>query len=365
MIGLALPWTDLATPTVLIEADAMERNLRGMQEVCNSAGVELWPHCKTHKLVPVLRRQLALGAQGATCAKLGEAEAMLPSGVRRIFVAHSLADLRQASRLRALAARLDQLVLAVTSEPHCEVLEVLLQQAELSLPVLMAVDTGLGREGVRGAAEAASLGARIRGSSRMELIGLFTHEGHAYAATSADEALQVAVRAHGRMADCAAAVGGDLPLWPGCSVTAAIMARQSGVQAVRPGSYVFGDLFLAEGSSVMPLSDTALTVLATVIDRPMRGLALIDAGSKIFSSDKTAGGLAARCVEFPGIVVTRLSEEHGFLSGPGVDDLDLGSRLRFVPAHVCPVVNLVSQVHLVRDAEVLETWTVDGRGRSD
>lgn len=357
--------SDLPSPVLLIDPDAMERNLRAMQEACDSAGVELWPHIKTHKLVPVLRRQLELGAKGATCAKLGEAEALLASGVRQIFLAHSLVGLRHAPRLKALAARLDRLILAVTSELHCEVLEEILSTAGLRLPVLLAVDTGLGREGVRGPENAARLAARIRRSSRMELIGLYTHEGQAYRSVSPGGAAPLAAQVHQKLVECAEAIGGALPFWPGCSVTAAVMARQAGVQAVRPGSYVFGDLSLVEATAVMPLANAALTVLATVIDRPEKGLALIDAGSKVFSSDKTPAGLTARCVEFPDIVVSRLSEEHGFLTGRGVDDLPLGRRLRFLPAHVCPVVNLASQVYLVRNQDVLETWTVEARGRSD
>jgi D-serine deaminase-like pyridoxal phosphate-dependent protein len=355
----------LASPAVLIDADKMEHNLRAMQEGAASAGVELWPHIKTHKLVPVLRRQLDLGAAGATCAKLGEAEAMLPSGVRRIFLAHALVDFRQVPRLKALAAEIDELILAVTSELHCAALAALLEAADLAVPVLMAVDTGLDREGARSPEEAARLAACIRQSSRMKLIGIYTHEGHAYSANSEVDLALLTANAHRTLIACADAAGGDLPLWPGCSVTAAIMARTARVHAVRPGSYVFGDLYLAETTGVMPFSDVALTILATVVDRPRIGLALIDAGSKVFSSDRSGDGLCARCVEFPSIVVKRLSEEHGFLSGPGVDNLPLGRRLRFVPAHVCPTVNLAAQVHLVREDSVLSTWTVDARGRSD
>jgi len=354
--------SELPSPSLLIEADALDRNLRAMQETCDAAGVELWPHAKTHKMVPVLRRQLELGAKGATCAKLGEAEALLESGVRRIFLAHSLADVRVAPRLRALAGKLDELILAVTSERHGAVLEDVLSAADLRVSVLMAVDTGLGREGARGPEAAARLAASIRRSSRMDLMGLYTHEGHAY---TAGDSRQLAEQAHATLAACAAEAGGDLPLWPGCSVTAAWMAGLSGVKAVRPGSYVFGDLFLAEMTRVMPAEAVALSVLATVVDRPEPGLALIDAGSKVFSSDKTPDGLSARCVEHPGLVVKRLSEEHGFLTGPGVDDLPVGARLRFTPAHVCPVVNLASRTHVVRNGELLATWPVDARGRSD
>lgn len=354
--------SDLPSPALLIEDGALERNLRGMQETCDAAGVELWPHAKTHKLVPILRRQLELGAVGATCAKLGEVEALLGSGVRKVFLAHSLADVRLAPRLRAVADHLDELILAVTSELHCEALESVLTAADLPVPVMMAVDTGLGREGARGPEGAARLAARIRKSPRMELIGVYTHEGHAY---KPGDAHAVAEGVHATLAACADAAGGNLPLCPGCSVTAAFMARLPGVKAVRPGSYVFGDLSLSEMTGVMPAENAALSVLATVIDRPEPGLALIDAGSKVFSSDKMPDGLVARCVEHPSLVVKRLSEEHGFVTGEGVDDLRLGERLRFTPAHVCPVVNLASRVHLVRRGEVIASWLVDARGRSD
>lgn len=356
---------ELSSPAVLIEVDAMEANLQRMQAVCDEAGVELWPHIKTHKMVAVLRRQLELGAKGATCAKIGEAEALLPSGVRRIFIGHSLVDLRLAARLKKLHGQLDQLVLAVTSELHCDALEKLLAEAQLEVPVLMAVDTGLHREGARDARQAAALAAKIRASSRMDLIGLYTHEGHAYGTGSLEEVERAVDDVHAQLLKYVAEVGGDLPLWPGCSVTAALMARRSGVKVVRPGSYVFGDLYLSEVTKVTTFEDSALSILATVLDRPEAGLALIDAGSKVFSSDKVGSKLFARALEPRTVEVARVSEEHGFLTGDGVDGLALGQRLRFQPAHVCPVVNLATKVYFVRGEEVLETVTVDARGRSD
>ena len=286
---------EIPTPAILIEADAMERNLRRMQVTCDAAGVELWPHIKTHKMVPVLRRQLELGAKGMTCAKIGEAEALLPSGVERIFIAHSLVDRRHVPRLQALHEKLETLILAVTSSLQFEALESLLAEANLSVPVLMAVDTGLKREGTRSLTEATALAAKIRGSSRMNLIGLYTHEGHAYSRKPEDSIDIVVGRVHEKLIEVAGAVGGELPLWPGCSVTAAVMARQVGVKVVRPGSYVFGDLSLTERACNMPYEDAALNILTTVVDRPEAGVALIDAGSKVLSSDRNAGSTQRSC----------------------------------------------------------------------
>lgn len=354
----------LPSPSILVDTQALDANIQSMQKACDDAGVELWPHVKTHKMVPVLKRQLDAGAAGATCAKVGEAEALLKSGVRQIFVAHSLVDKRLAPRLSKLAATLDRLVLAVSSQVHFTALEALLKEAKLRVNVLMAVDTGLNREGMRDLEAAKELSRTIRSSDYMELVGLYTHEGQSYFASSPQEADKVADRAHEQLLLFSDALDG-LPLWPGCSVTAAHMAGKERVRVVRPGSYVFSDLYLLEAVGAPGLHQAALTILATVIDRPTEEMALIDAGSKIFSSDKFAGTLSGRCLEEPSIVVNRLSEEHGFLEGEGVRRLELGQRLRFVPAHVCPVVNLTDRVQLVDQGQVLDTWEVDARGRSD
>ncbi len=112
----------------------------------------------------------------------------------------------------------------------------------------------------------------------------------------------------------------------------------------------------------MTFDDVALHVLATVVDRPEPDLALIDAGSKVFSSDKYSGNITARAVDRQDVNVTRLSEEHGFVIGHGVSSLRVGDRVLFTPAHVCPVVNLADRVHVVQGGEVVDVWRVDCPG---
>src|SRR5690606_31069143 len=104
-------------------------------------------------------------------------------------------------------------------------------------------------------------------------------------------------------------IDSELQLWPGCSVTAVRMHSLPGIQAVRPGAYVFGDLSQAVTTKVIRWEDVALTVHAQVVDRPCDGLALIDAGSKVFSSDKTAAGITALAADGRDLAVTRCNEE--------------------------------------------------------
>ena len=354
----------LSTPVVLLERARMERNIRAMQVDCAAAGVKLWPHIKTHKMVEVARRQLAAGAEGLTCAKPGEAEAMLPSGVKRIFIAHSLVDVRVAPRLAALTGQLEELRVAATSPAQAEALARVAVAAGVKLKVMLAVDTGLGREGVRDAAAARAVAEIVGRCPQLELAGCYTHEGQLYGAEPAAQRAQVDAVID-RLAAVRDAVDPGLPLWPGCSVTARHMLATGRVQVVRPGAYMFGDIALAVTTKVMPVSDVAVHVLVTVVDRPEPGLALIDAGSKVFSSDKTAKGVHAIAADGRDIEVVRVNEEHGYLRGADVDTLQVGDRLRFIPAHICPVINLTDFVTVVEGDTVVDRWRVDGRGRVD
>lgn len=355
---------DLLTPSVLINAARLDANITTLQTECDRHGIELRPHIKTHKLVEVARRQLAAGARGLTCAKLGEAEAMLPSGVRSIFIAHSLVDPRQAPRIAALAERLETLLLAVTSEEQSEALLRVAALVGERVGVMMAIDTGLGREGARTLDAAQRIATRLARSQRVELRGFYTHEGNLYGVPRADQAARVEETIT-RLAAVRDAIDPQLPIWPGCSVSArhTLTASRGRVQAIRPGAYVFGDMSLAKTTGVMRPDEVALHVLATVVDKPEPGLALIDAGSKTFSSDRTADNVFAIAADGRELAVMRVNEEHGYVRGAAVDSLQVGERLVFMPAHVCTVINLTDEVVVVDGTRVIDRWRVEARGK--
>jgi D-serine deaminase-like pyridoxal phosphate-dependent protein len=295
-------------------------------------------------------------------AKIGEAEAMVPSGVRRIFIAHSLVDPGIIKRLAALDEQLEELVLAVTSEPQAEALNTLLVRAGLKLPVWLAVDTGLGREGVRDPESAGRLATRLTGFSGLQLSGLYTHEGQFYQSPPS-ERLSLTDQLHEKLIAYRDAIDPTLPLWPGCSVTAALMAGREGITGVRPGAYVFADLALTETTGVQDIEDVALNVLSAVIDRPEPGLALVDSGTKTLSSDKTKKGIHARPVDGRDFWISNANEEHGYVEGPEVDQLKIGEKIRWIPAHVCTVVNLTDRLIIHESDDIVDTWSVDARGR--
>ena len=355
----------LATPSVLLNRTQLAANIREMQDLCDQHRVELRPHIKTHKMVAVARQQLAAGARGLTCAKLGEAEAMLPSGVRSLFVAHSLVDPGQAPRIAALADQLDDFRVAVTSEAHAEALGRLAAKVGRKLRVMLAVDTGLGREGARDDDAAKRIAATLARSSQLELRGFYTHEGHFYGVPP-DQLSAKSEELTARLCALRDAIDSSLVVWPGCSVSARLIARGSAgrVQAVRPGAYMFGDLSLTRTTGIMPFNTVALHVLATVVDKPEPGLALIDAGSKTFSSDRTPDGISALAADGRDLAVVRVNEEHGYVRGSAVAALQIGERIIFTPAHVCTVVNLTDTVVVTEAGQPVDTWRVEARGRT-
>jgi len=355
----------LPTPAILVDRAKLATNIRTMQEACDASGIELRPHMKTHKMVEVARRQLAAGAKGLTCAKVGEAEAMLPSGVQEIFIANSLVGRGLAPRLAALAERLADLRVALTSEAHFDALADLAAATGRRLGVMLALDTGLGREGVRSDEAALRLAARLARHPHLELKGLYSHEGHFYGIPQGEvpAALETMIE---RLHRVRLAIDPALAIWPGCSVTARLATQisRSRIQAVRPGAYMFGDLSLCRTTGVMAPQDVAVHVLATVVDRPEPGLALIDAGSKTFSSDRTPENIFGAADDGRDLNVVRVNEEHGYVRGADVDALRLGEHVAFVPAHICTVINLTDEVTVTEGTAIVGRWAVEARGRT-
>ena len=137
------------------------------------------------------------------------------------------------------------------------------------------------------------------------------------------------------------------------------------VTEIRPGTYAFNDMnTVCLGTTEM--SHCALTVHVTVVSRAVKGRAVIDGGSKTFSSDPGGGlegGGFGYCLEYPDAVLEAMSEEHGHVKlGPGASAPEIGERLRFIPNHVCTAVNMHNEIWAARKGEVVERWPVEARG---
>lgn len=356
---------ELDTPALICDLDVTERNLRAMQSVCDAHGKALRPHIKTHKVPELARWQLDLGAVGLTCAKIGEAEVMLnQAGCTDLFIAYSLVGQQKIERLKPLLDRADVRV-SVVSEEQAKQLSAGLGGCEVK--VRLNIDTGLGRDGMEVDAAIAAAG-RIADLPGLNVVGVFTHEGHAHRSGSFAEALELGRAAADQLiavaeAMRAAGIGCD-EVAPGSTATGADLATYPGVTEVRPGTYIFYDAMCMEDMELTP-EVCAARVITTVVDLPEPRRVIIDGGSKTFFNDQSEKWGRAYCVEHPQLQLFKCSEEHGHVEwrGEGAVPVKLGDRLTWIPNHICPVVNLFDEMNAVRGEEVVEVYRIAARGK--
>lgn len=360
-------WSELDTPALLIERSVMAANVRRMQALADTCGVRLRPHIKTHKSPELARLQLSCGAVGVAVAKLAEAEAMVRGGITNIQIANQIVGTPKIERLVDLARRA-HLCCAVDALDNVRELNAAFESAGICLELLIEIDSGLRRCGLSDFAEIDRLAREIDRLRGVRLVGIMTHAGHAYGAADHDELArigrnegeQMVALAH-RLRQAGLTV---TEVSVGSTPTAAFAARVPGVTELRVGNYIFNDATQVALGVARP-EDCALTILTRVISRPAKNRAVVDAGSKSFSSDIGAHGRTV--VTGYGIVqassarLVRLSEEHGVIEGE-VADLQPGRLLRIVPNHACAVMNLADRAYLVDGDCVTEEIKITARG---
>jgi D-serine deaminase-like pyridoxal phosphate-dependent protein len=359
---------DLATPFLYVDLDRMNSNIAAMAAAARELRVRLRPHAKTHKVPEIARLQIAAGAAGVTVAKVSEAEVFTDEGIDDLFVAYQVVARAQLERLVRLAHRV-QLRCAVDSREGAEVLSRAATDAGVELSVMLEIDLGIGRTGVRAGVAACELAQRITELPSLKLIGVYGFRGMRAFAEGA-ETRETWGRAEGEAlasaADDLRAIG--LPIVEvsaGSTPTALPAATVRGVTEIRPGQYLFGCAnVVAQGT--MRADEVALFARATVISRPADDRAVVDAGSKTLSSDGPwePGRGFGYVASDPATRVVRLWEEHGVLGlGENARGLRVGNRVSIVPNHVCSAINLHDRLVGVHDDRIETVWKIAARGR--
>jgi D-serine deaminase-like pyridoxal phosphate-dependent protein len=366
--------TSLRTPCVLVDQTRVERNIERMQDAAEACGKRLRPHAKTHKSPDLALIQVARGAVGICCAKLGEAE---------VFAEHGIADIRLPYPLNPVngdrvLALLDRTRLSFIVD-HMDVARGwsrVMQDAGRTVDVLVKIDVGFHRCGVDPeTADAADFVARVAEMPGLDVKGLLSHAGHAYAASSEADVEAIAAREAGMLTmlrDRIAEKGIALEeISVGATPTARFSARLPGITELRPGNYVYYDR-MQVGLRAATWDDCALTVLATVVSRPADDRIIFDSGSKTLTNDLVRGatgyGVVQTDLRTPepdrGLVIERLSEEHATVKVVG-DGCALvpGDLVRIIPNHACVVSNLVDEAWIVNGDEAVDKLRVAARGR--
>jgi D-serine deaminase-like pyridoxal phosphate-dependent protein len=347
---------EYGTPCAVIDMDRVERNIARIQAACDAAGLANRPHIKTHKSPMLAQMQIAAGARGITCQKIGEAEVMADAGIDDILISYNLLGEEKMARLAALQARASMTVAADNSVVVADLPKAAAASGR-TLNVVVECDTGRKRAGVETPAEAIALAREIAGHKGLKFGGFMlypTETGWAEAQKFYDEAL-AGVRAHGLDASMVSTGG---------SPNMKNLGKLKGATEHRPGTYIYNDR-MQVAAGVASWDDCALNIYSTVVSRAAPERGILDAGSKTLTSDP-GGGLDGfgLILEHPEARIARFAEEHGFLdlarsnTRPNVGDV-----VRIVPNHVCVVVNMMDEVVMVRGEEIIGTLPVAARGK--
>jgi D-serine deaminase-like pyridoxal phosphate-dependent protein len=356
------------TPALVVDLDKLERNLEGMAKKAKEAGVRLRPHIKTHKSPYIALKQLELGAAGITVAKLGEAEVMRKHGIKNILIAYPIVGEQKLKRLEQLAQDTD-VILSLDSLEVAQGISAVGERLGRSLPIYIDVNTGLHRCGKEPGEETLRLIKWIQRLPYVNIFGLMTHGGHSYKAKSSEEQLRIARQEAELLVttkkQAVNVLGIDIPeISVGSTPTSFYCRAVEGITEMRPGTYVFHDATMVALGLVTP-EECALSIQATVVSRPSLDRAIVDAGSKTLSSDKsiyTEGHGFLKSA--PKITVSWLSEEHGVILTPPGFELNIGDQVEIIPNHVCPTVNLTDELVGVRGGEIERIIPVEARGKN-
>ena len=345
--------TELDTPVPVVDLDRLEANLGRWQAEADRLGLANRPHVKTHKCVEIARRQLAGGAVGLTCQKLGEAEVMADAGFDDLLVPYNLVGETKLARLAALLRRAT-ISVSVDDERLLDGLAGAARTAGRELLVLVECDTGLGRVGVGSADNAGALAGAIAHRDGLRFQGFLTYPAlpgaveFLSAATSRAEAVGLEVRS--------VSAGGTPTMWR------ADRLRPT-VTEYRVGTYAFHDRN-STAAGAASLDDVAMTVRATVVSTPTATRAILDAGSKALSFDPGPDAGHGLILEAPASTIVALNEEHAYVAVAPGDSLELGRQVRIVPDHTCLVSNLFDEFLVESRGEIVDRWPIDARGRS-
>jgi 3-hydroxy-D-aspartate aldolase len=357
----------LSTPALIVDLDALERNIEAMAAYCRTAGVALRPHCKTHKSARVARMQMDAGAVGICAVTLGEAEMLVDAGIPGVLITSPVIAAK-AGRLAALNARADGLMVVVDNTSNVDELAAAAQGSGAPLTVVVDFDVGTHRTGVADADGALALAERIAGSNVLDYGGVQAYAGHLQHVVDYGERRTKAMEQTERIVNLGErleAAGLAPPVVTGAGTgTHDIDARSGVFTEMQAGSYVFTDVDYARvalrDGAARPF-DAALFVQTTVVSANTPGQATTDAGLKRFATDGPDPVPVRGAPD--GAIYRFMGDEHGAVvfSEPS-QVLAVGDVVECLTPHCDPTVNLWDLYHLVRGDTLVDIWPVDARG---
>lgn len=357
---------DVPTPALVIDATVVQHNIDKLAKYASEKGLALRPHTKTHKSKFLAGLQKQAGITGLTAAKAGEAELMAEVS-NDILVAYPALDPHRTSRLAQLAHKVTVRV-AVDSLLAAQSLAHAAKQSGSEIGLLVDLDVGMHRTGYPTPQHTLELARQIAAMPGLRLDGLFCYPGHIWNKPSDQD---------GPLGEVSALLDEALTLWKRDGLEAKIVSGGSTPTAyqshlvsayteIRPGTYIFNDMNTVSGG-FCSIEECAATLVCTVISTTVADQVVLDGGSKTFTMDRcipapeSGHGLL---LGYPGAKIKALSEEHAQVDISQCERKpQLGERVRVIPNHICPCVNLQDAAWWLSKDGQLTQLPIDARGK--
>jgi D-serine deaminase-like pyridoxal phosphate-dependent protein len=347
--------SDLDTPAVTIDLDVVEANIKRAQDILDAQGIANRPHIKTHKIPALAKKQIAAGAVGITCQKLGEVEVFADAGAADdILLTYNIIGDSKTERLAALIKRLKRLAVVLDNEVVARGLSEAAKRHGVDIRFLIECDTGYGRNGVQSPQAALDLAQATMKLPGLQFEGLMTFP------TAKPETRQYLERALQLLKGAGIPVpvvsGGGSPALKG-------VADFPFLTEYRAGTYIYNDVMQVTAGAAT-WDDCALRVRATVVSHPTEDRVIFDAGSKVMTYEQYYAKGFGRIVEYPDADVTGFSEEHGNADfSKSAKKPQIGEAVSIIPNHCCVVTNMMDEVYGIRGDKVEEVFPVAARGK--
>ena len=364
-------YTELDTPSLLVDREILLRNLKEMQDYADENHVMLRPHTKTHKMPEIAKLQMEQGACGIAVAKIGEAEVMAEYGLTDIFIANELIGVQKFRRIAALAKKIR---IAFGVDTPCQVTqaEEVFAAEGVDAEVLIEIEVGENRSGIIGESDFLELLDTIKGCEHVKFKGIFSHDGNCYRAPSVEACLEISRNAQARTLQFA-----DLAKQHGMPCETVSYGSTPpftchgpifpGITELRPGTYAFMDA--AQAHAVGTFDHCAATVLASVISRPTKERVILDVGAKGLTMQQRTEGICfapgkGLLYEDPEICISGMFDEHAIILNEAFrEKTSVGDKVRVIPVHICPVCNLYDRAYLISGDEVVKELPIACRGK--
>ena len=361
---VGMPLADVDIPSLILELSSFERNLKLMSDSLKGKNIKLRPHAKSHKCPEIAHRQLLSGAIGVCCQKVSEAEALVEGGVTDVLISNEVVGSAKLKRIARLAKKA-RIAVCVDDAKNVDELNLTAASEGVILSLLIEIDVGAHRCGVTPGKAAVDLARRIIASRNLHFAGLQAYHGGAQHIRhvpdrrgAIDQAVAQVKTTTALMKDAGIACD----YITGAGTGTYMFEATSGVYTeVQPGSYIFMDVDYGRNEwegSPLPLFEQSLFIWTTVMSVSNAERAVVDAGLKAVSVDSGLPGVA----DYKSAEYVNASDEHGVLALNQATHFALGQKIRLIPGHCDPTVNLYDWLICIRDQRVEAIWPITARG---